>query len=324
MENIQHMEFRHIKQLVHLALVPLVKCCPSDLWEVWLEKLLHPLLVHVSQALSISWLSLLQEGKAKVPDLHGILAGSDLKVEVMEEKLLRDLTREISSLLSVLASPGLNAALPSLEQAGQISHMDDSSKRDLNAFACSSIVGFVLNSKSLAIPVLKICIEAFGWTDSEAMSKISSLCGQIILLAISTNNVELREFVCRDLFSAIIQGLTLESNAVISADLVGLCREIFVYLSDKDPSPRKILLSLPCITHQDLLAFEEALSKTGSPKEQKQHMKSLLIMATGNKLKALATQKGVNVITNVTTRTRNLDTAAPDGGGDAIGLASIL
>lgn len=31
-------------------------------------------------------------------------------------------------------------------------------------------------------------------------------------------------------------------------------------------------------------------------------MKSLLIMATGNKLKALAAQKGVNVITNVTSK----------------------
>ncbi|KAK4382765.1 protein HASTY 1 [Sesamum angolense] len=280
MENVQHMEFRHIKQLVHLALAPLVKFCPSDLWDAWLEKLLHPLFLHVWQALTSSWSSLLREGKAKVPDLHGVLAGSDLKVEVMEEKLLRDLTREICSLCSVLAAPGLNAVVPSLEQAGQVSQMDDSSMRDLAAFASTSMVGFVLNKKDLAIPILKICIEAFGWTDSEAMSKVTSLCGLVILLAISTDNVELREF---------------------------------------------ILLSLPCITLQDLLAFEEALSKTGSPKEQKQHMKSLLIMATGNKLKALATQKAVNVITNVTMRNRNLD-AAPESSldeGDAIGLAAI-
>lgn len=97
-----------------------------------------------------------------------------------------------------------------------------------------------MNNKSLAFPVLKICIEAFGWTDSEAMSKISSLCGQVILLAISINNVELREFVCKDLFSAIIRGLTLESNAVISSDLVGLSREIFIYLCHRDPSPRQV------------------------------------------------------------------------------------
>lgn len=59
------------------------------------------------------------------------------------------------------------------------------------------------------------------------------------------------------------------------------------------------MLSLPCITPQDLLAFEEALGKTSSLKEQKQLMRSLLLVGTGNQLKALAVQKSVNVITNV-------------------------
>ncbi|GFZ02831.1 ARM repeat superfamily protein [Actinidia rufa] len=325
-ENIQSMEFRHTRQLVHSVLIPLVKCCPPDLWELWLEKLLHPLLLHTQHALSCSWSGLLQEGRAKVPDLHGILAGSDLKVEVMEEKLLRDLTREICSLLSVLASSRLNTGLPSLEQSGHITRVDASSLKDLDTFASISMVGFVMKHKHLALPALQITLDAFKWTDGEAMNKVSSFCGAVVLLAISTNNVELRQFVSKDLFYAIIQGLILESNAFISADLVGLCREIFIYLSDRDPAPRQVLLSLSCITPQDLLAFEEALTKTSSPKEQKQHMKSLLILATGNKLKALAAQKSVNVITNVSTRPRS-SVSAPESKieeEDAIGLTGII
>lgn len=54
-----------------------------------------------------------------------------------------------------------------------------------------------------------------------------------------------------------------------------------------------------------MVAFEEALAKTFSPKEQKQHMRSLLLLATGNKLKALAAQKSVNVITNVSSSKHN-------------------
>ena len=68
----------------------------------------------------------------------------------------------------------------------------------------------------------------------------------------------------------------------------------------------QVLLSLPSITPHDLAAFEEALTKTASPKEQKQHMKSLLISATGNKLRSLAAQKSVNVITNVSSKHSNL------------------
>ncbi|XP_024970855.1 protein HASTY 1 isoform X1 [Cynara cardunculus var. scolymus] len=324
MENIGSMEFRHMRQLVHSILIPLVKNCPTELWDVWLKRLLYPLFEYSHQALRCSWSGLLDEGRAKVPDLHGILGGSDLKVEVMEEKLLRDLTREICSLLSVLGSPGLNCGLHS-EQSGHGSRSDVLAPKDSDVMS-SSVVGFLLKNKDIAIPVLHLCLDAFRWTDGEATIKVASFCGAVVLLAISTDNVELRQFVCKDLFSAIIQGLALESNAFTSADLVGLCREIFVNFCTKDPAPRQILLSLPCIAHQDLVAFEEALGKTSSPKEQKQLMKSFLLVGTGNKLKALAIQKSVNVITNVVARPRSSvsvpDSRTEDGG--AIGLAAIV
>ncbi|CAN0897582.1 Protein HASTY 1 [Linum grandiflorum] len=329
MENIQSMEFRHLKQLIHSILIPLVKFCPPEAWETWLEKLLQPLFVHLQQVLSFSWSGLLHEGRAKVPDIQGILAAPDMKVEVMEEKLLRDLTREMCTLLSVIASSGLNAGIPSLEPFGNANRVDTSSLTDLDAFLPKSMVAFVLQRNSLAIPALQICLEAFMWTDSESMTKVSSFCSAVVVLAISTRNVELRQFVCKDLFSAAIKGLALESNAIISADLVGLCRDIFVYLCDRDPAPRQILLSLPCISQQDLAAFQEALTKTSSPKEQKQHMKSLLMLATGNQLKALmAAQKSVNVITDVTARPRSSNAAAREAriedDGEPVGLAAIL
>ncbi|KAJ9180164.1 hypothetical protein P3X46_008442 [Hevea brasiliensis] len=105
---------------------------------------------------------------------------------------------------------------------------------------------FLLKHKGLAFPALQICIEAFTWTDSEAVTKVSSFCAPVILLTIATNNAELREFVSKDLFYVIIKGLELESNAVISADLIGLCREIFMYLRDRDPAPRQGNYYCPC------------------------------------------------------------------------------
>lgn len=98
----------------------------------------------------------------------------------------------------------------------------------------------MLKTKTLALPALQITLDALKWTDCEAVSKVSSFCGAVILLAISANNVELRQFVSKDLFYEIIQALALESNAFSSAELVGLCREIFMYLSDRDPAPRQV------------------------------------------------------------------------------------
>nr|XP_043632006.1 protein HASTY 1 [Erigeron canadensis] len=314
MENINSMEFRHIRQLVHSILIPLVKNCPSELWDIWLKRLLYPLLVYSHQALKCSWSGLLEEGRAKVPDLHGIIVGTDLKVEVMEEKLLRALTREICTLLSVLGSLGMNGGL----------HHEQTPK-DSDVLS-SSVVGFLLKNKDIAVPLLHLCLDAFRWTDGESAVKVFSFCGTVVLLAVSTNNFELRQFVCKDLFTAVIQGLALESNAFASAELISLCRDIFINFCKEDPAPRQILLSLPCIGPQDLLAFEEALGKTSSPKEQKQLMKSFLLVGTGNQLKAIAIQKSVNVITNVVARPRSslpaTDSRTEDGG--PIGLAAIM
>lgn len=95
----------------------------------------------------------------------------------------------------------------------------------------------------MALPALQICLEVFGWTDGESTTKVCCFCGVVVILAILTNNVELREFVSKDLFSAVIRGLSMESNAINSPDLVNLCREIFIYLSDRDPAPRQVSFS---------------------------------------------------------------------------------
>uniref|UniRef100_M4D0H8 Uncharacterized protein n=1 Tax=Brassica campestris TaxID=3711 RepID=M4D0H8_BRACM len=326
MENLQSMEFRHMRQLIHSFVVYVVKSCPADMWETWLEVLLHPLFIHCQKAISSSWASLMREGRAQVPDSFGVQNGPDMKLEVMEEKLLRDLTREIANLLSTMASPGLNPGLPVLEHSGPVGRIDVSSPKDLLAFKSNSMVGFLLNHKNVALPALQICLEVFTWTDGETTTKVCCFCGVVVLLAILTNNVELREFVSKDLFSAVIRGLAMESNAVNSADLVNLCREIVIYLSDRDPAPRQVLLSLPCLTPNDLRAFEEAMGKTPSPKEQKQLMRSLLLLGTGNNLRALAAQKTMNVITNVTLRTRGpaSTSEAKEDEGETIGLASVL
>lgn len=142
MENIQSMEFRHMRQLIHSIVIPFVKSCPSDLWEEWLEKLLLPLFLHCQQALSCSWSGLIREGRAKVPDTCCSISGLDLKVEVMEEKLLRDLTRELCHLLSVMASPGLNSGLPSLEQLGHVCRTEISFLKTLDAFTTNSLIGY--------------------------------------------------------------------------------------------------------------------------------------------------------------------------------------
>jgi exportin-5 len=99
---------------------------------------------------------------------------------------------------------------------------------------------FLLKHEGLALPTLRMCLEVFTWTDGEAVTKISPFCSAAVALSIVTNHTELIEYVSRDLFTSVIQGLSLESNAIISSDLIAICREIFVYLGDRHPAPRQV------------------------------------------------------------------------------------
>ncbi|XP_055960895.1 protein HASTY 1-like [Mercurialis annua] len=287
-ENIRSMQFRHLKQLIHFVLIYLVKSCPSEMWEVWLEKLLDPFFIHVQNVLCFSRSTNLHEGNAKVPDVGSMPSGLDVKAYVMAEKLLRDITHETCSLLSAMASPEVNVGVPSLEPLGLVNHIDTSSSlKDLNYFAITSMVGFLLKHKGLSRPTLQICLEVFCWADSESVTLISSFCAAVVRLAILTNDVEVRGFASKDLFNAIIEALKLETNAVISADLVGLCRKIYFYLRDRDPSPRRVLLSLTSSTHRDLIMFDEDLTNTSSSADQNQRMGRFLLSVDGYEFMAL-------------------------------------
>lgn len=323
---LQAMEFRHIRQLIHIVIIPLVKNCPPLFWKSWLGKILPPLLVHCQHVLSDSWASLISEGRAKVPDSCGDSSALGLKAEVMEEKLLRDLTRETCALLAALASPGANKSLPSTEQLGQLGHMESCPviQFDTENKFSESLIGFLFKHSEAAFSALKISVQAFTWPDSEAVAKVVNFCGAVVIFAVSTSNLELQNFVAKDLFEAVIRGLTLESNAMIHADLVSLCREIFVHLSNRHSAPREVLLSLPSVTQDSYSAFETALSKTSSVKEQKQQIKSLLLLGAGSQLKALMDQKTTNVITNVLTTRSFQRTGESKLEDDVVGLAAII
>lgn len=117
LENIEHMELHHIRQLLHLVIIPVVKACPAALWDPWLMRLLSPVLIHSRSVLTSAWTSLIRDGSVKIPDNWSVSATLDgnsqsstqqMKSEVIKEKLLRDLTRETCQLLSTAASPSLN------------------------------------------------------------------------------------------------------------------------------------------------------------------------------------------------------------------------
>lgn len=145
-------------------------------------------------------------------------------------------------------------------------------------------------------------------------------------VAIISGNIELQNYVATDLFTAIIEALTMDSNASAQAELINLFRIIYLLMAQHHAAPRQILQSSPSITGDVLLAFENALSTTSSAKEHRQYIKSLLLQAAGGNLKALMAAKASNPISNVANRPRPTHHGAAIENEEAgkIGLAAFM
>lgn len=307
LENIEHMELHHIRQLLHLVIIPVVKACPATLWDPWLMRLLSPVLIHSHRVLTSAWASLIRDGSVKIPDNWSVSATLDansqtstqqMKSEVIKEKLLRDLTRETCQLLSTAASPSLNRTTQQDAGEGDGGGMEVAGLQ----FNCAnSLVWFLMRHGQAAEAALYIGIEALEWPDSESIHKALVFCAAVANVA-ATDYPQLQGVVGNTMFRSAIRALMLESNASAQAELVGLLRDIYLRLGSRDPTPRQVLLELPSITPDTLSAFEASLRKTASAKEQRQQIKSFLLSAGGDQLKALIPQKNTNVITNVTNR----------------------
>jgi len=329
LENLESMQINHIRYLLHAVVIPMVRSCPRSHWDPWLRLVLPPILIHCYGVLSTAWTSLLEEGTIKVPGKwgHGSSA-QEMKTEVMKDKLLRDLTRETCHLLSTAASTAFN---PSPTTPEQQSHGEGTSMDVVGIqFSISdSLIGFIMQHQDAASAALRIGIEALEWPDSESVHKAIVFCGAVVNIAVLGNELNLHEVVGKDMFTAALRGLTLASNASAQAELMGLLREIYVRISAQSSAPRQVLLSLPSITPEGLGAFEVALSQTASAKEQRQQMKSFLLAAGGDQLKALKPQKNTSIITNVSNRNQtergvHRDFANREELGGTMGLAAIL
>eukprot|EP00850_Spirogloea_muscicola_P002509 SM000009S23638 [mRNA] locus=s9:1311908:1321866:+ [translate_table: standard] len=336
LEGLDSMEHRHQRQLLRIIIGPILKHCPPAQWHAWLRPLIPPIVIHNQKALSIAWATLKSSAETSAMMGGPKRSGSEQQtnVEVLEEKLLRDFTREACGLLMMIASVRTEV------------HEREGASHEVQAEAAPSEAGqqggdllsFFMSDVMVAEAALRLATEAMNWPDSDSAHKALSFCNAMAAWPALTTQAGtlLLAAVAKEVFLAGIQGLTLESNSSFQSELVGLLREIYIRLSPFSSAPREILMCLPLMTLERLAAFEKDLLKTSSVREQRQSFKSLLLGAGGDQLKALLAQRNPTVISNLTVfkippcaeRAVTGPASGPIGGADggeqgAVGLASF-
>ncbi|XP_047055184.1 uncharacterized protein LOC124661368 [Lolium rigidum] len=241
MEALECMEFRHLGKLIHLVAVPLVKHCPSELWEEWTVNFLEPILLQCEHRLHAAWFYHLYENQADSLFNYGNLVGEDEEIKSLGYMLLLEFTRKLSGLLEALALME-QTSVRLHEDVKPICNKDTVSSQDLNSVSPSSLFRFLLRHDCFG----KLRMGLFGYfVDDEAARKALQFCRCLIRLAVSTNDGRLRLLIVDDLLPCLTRRLDndlqcavqdvmrpLRSSTTSSVDqeLLVLCKDLYVNL----------------------------------------------------------------------------------------------
>eukprot|EP00899_Mesostigma_viride_P010518 jgi/Mesvir1/19468/Mv10493-RA.1 len=350
LEHLGDMEDRHLRALVRVVVHPIVRHCPAGAArDVWVAPLLPPLVTQMQARLPAKWARVAAEGSTLAAGVEGargdstrVAGGGAEGREVVAEKLLRDLTREVAGLLYFMAYPeGGPTGVAAATANGVGAHDTTMGAAEDAASTSGSTPGvpppastppppsddlllYLLAMPMAGVASVQLALEAIGWPDSESANKCAAVCAAVLLRVPRAPTLL---SVVSPMLTAAIQGLTLESNASNQADLMALIRNI--YMGHRDIA-HQVLLPLVSMDLAAVKALDERLRATGSEKEQRAILKKLLLEAGGRQLKAIAAPQKLAAISNLNDpsmkerRRRAASTSVDNGAPETNYLEAIL
>lgn len=255
MEHVDHMDHQHLRMLLRHLMLSFTRVCPTHQRTTWLLPVLSPLLPHMLLRLSSKW-----SGMVGQPTANGRASedGTAANAEVVEERLVRELTREHMQLL-------LNMVDKPVTEQGQGAQSDN-----------RSVLEWLLAEvPDLALTAVATAAAALWWPDSESGARATAFCRSIVTVA--TQNEKVYNFVGREMLRGSIAAL---AHPIFTAtETLQLIRDILAQQLASSPGPKQELLALPAINEAMLQRFEADLAATGSEKEQRFIIRKMLIQS---------------------------------------------
>ena len=351
--ELAHMHDRHVRVLLHTLVRPVLGRCPASRRPTWHAALTAHLLPHMHERLVTSWSRVKASGVGKasgggLDDDDGAVfdagavavggvntgGGSAVIEDLIGERVTRDLARDHSAILELLAVPegtfgrktrgsGLTGHL---RMGSMNSNGGGGSESPRGALASSkladgggkhvrdwmgAVAGYDRGSGTCARAGIASASAALTWGDSEAAGRaVAFLRGIVAAAAAPDGDQNLRETAGAEIFPACLAGLTEPSNSAHQAELLGVIRDIVVHLLPVAGSVRAVLLGLPGMTEQSLGALIGDLAQIRSEKKAANRVKEMIVQAAGGgdalrafaEARAGATSTGAIQVPNVTTR----------------------
>lgn len=274
------MDGKHVRMLIRHVLQPLVRYECADSTRAVLGQIFRALLPHMHARLIKGWAALSDgelAGGALLPPSQATTAGppggkcNAAENDVVQDRMMRELTREYAGLLSSLVAKPASFYLDAVLAEG--------------ADAAQAVALF---------PAACLCFP-----DGESSHRVCALA--LELVARAAGDSRFHQVVGADLLRAAVQALALETNANHFTEVLTIIQRILVTLAPQVPAARQTMLSF--IPQEALAALEETFRRKGGGSEKTRNaaIKKELQNQSGGALKAMAGAGRATPLTNLPT-----------------------
>ncbi|KAG1941606.1 exportin-1 [Pimephales promelas] len=282
-----------LRPLVRLFMKQLVVSCPREYYDSLLCPLLGPLFAYLQQRLSFRWQIINQRTSLSAQEEDEAYEENHVTQEMVEEQLLRLVTREVIDLLGVTCitrkCPELSANKEDADGDEEMVSMDSSQGIQTNTPTdeLSELGKCLLRSEDIYMNLLTICFNSLSWKDTVNCQRTAGLLCWTLLKQVLGGNL-LPEAVTW-LFASVLKGLQMHGqHEGCNAALTQLALLIYEALRPRYAELRLIMNQIPDIQVDALEQFDQkaiqpAVSKAAE-KKKKEQFKRLIAGTVGKPL----------------------------------------
>ncbi|KAE8600179.1 hypothetical protein XENTR_v10013121 [Xenopus tropicalis] len=282
-----------LRLILRVLVKPLILSCPAEKYESLVCPILGPLIIYLYQRLSQKWLSINQRTVVSEEDYTE--EDSECQ-EVLEEQLVRQLTREVVDLIgSCCIARKSNDFCASGADVGHSAGQADGDEEEMmtteavapGPIELTELGQFLLANEEISTSLLVISFSPLVWKDTMACQKAAShLCWPLLKQVMSASPLPADAALC--VFSNILCGLqTHGQHESCKFPLVQLSFQTYEALRPQYPELRGLMEQVPDVPRDSLEQFDAKLlappQKVGE-KKRREHFKKLIAGCIGKPL----------------------------------------
>ncbi|XP_033469767.2 exportin-5 [Epinephelus lanceolatus] len=329
--SLDHVPDHRLRPMIRVFLRQLVISCPQEYYNSLLCPLLGPLFAYMLQRLNIKWQVINQRTSVNGEDEEEVVCqDSQVTQEMLEEQLVRLLTREVLDLLTVscVSRKGPEPAANNKEEVDEEDMMMDSVQTATPAQPTEELTELgkcLMKHESIYMTMLTLSFTSLSWKDTTNCHRTASMVCWTLLRQVVGGNL-LPEAVTW-FYTSVLRGLQVHGqHEVCNSTLSQLAMLIYENLRPRYIELKAVMTQIPNINVDALDQYDHRLmdpnaQKMGDKKRKDQFKK--LIAGTVGKALCQQFRKEVH-IRNLPSLFKKLKPDSDVTNSEVLGLAALF